>query len=68
MALVRQMADGTEAPCHKCGEPFNVGDMKIKRPSHKPGLPGVETVGGKGYVWTHEKCAPTRYKRHGTRA
>lgn len=65
MALQRYMADGTEHPCHKCGRNFTVGEMKIRRPSYKPGMPGTFTVGGRYYVWTHEGCAPTRHKRHG---
>lgn len=59
------MADGTEFPCHKCGDDFSPGDMKIKRPSRKPGLPGTFSIGGKSYVWVHEKCSPTRLKTHG---
>lgn len=64
MALVRQMADGTEQPCHKCGRAFKPGEMKTKRPSNKPGLRGTFTVGGKYYVWVHEGCGPQRTKTH----
>lgn len=65
MALSRQMADGTEHPCHKCGKPFQPMSMKVKRPSGKPGMPGTFSVGGKAYVWVHDACSPTKLKNHG---
>lgn len=65
MALKRQMADGTEYPCHKCGGDFKPGELKTQRPSSKPGMPGTFTVGGAAHVWVHEKCGPQKHKKHG---
>lgn len=65
MALQRQLADGTEYPCHKCGRAFRPGEMKYRRSSGKPGMPGTFTIGGKAWVWVHTECAPTRHKQHG---
>lgn len=64
MALRRQLADGTESACHKCGRDFRPGELKTQRPSHKPGLPGTFSVGGKHFVWVHEGCGPQRTKTH----
>lgn len=64
MALERAIADGTEYLCHKCGEGFRPGTIKVKRPSRKPGMPGTFSVGGAAYVWVHANCSPTRNKGH----
>jgi hypothetical protein len=65
VALERQMARGTEPPCYRCGNPILPEQLIVRKPSDRPaGFPDTFTVGGKGYVWVHEKCSPQKTKRH----
>lgn len=54
MALKLAMADGTEKPCHTCGQSFSAGDFKVQRPRHN----------SKQTQWVHERCSPTTSKHH----
>jgi hypothetical protein len=63
--LEKTVARGTEPDCYRCGKAIKPYDIIVKKPSDRPaGFRDTESVGGKGYVWVHEKCSPLKSKVH----